>query len=102
MNHLTPHWMDTDNHMKGDPDDFKLPRDDDDGGEGRQRETDVTNEALREVRRIAKLDYPMECPWCKEITFWPNRIVKQLDGKNFVVYECSECHCETSFQNERS
>ncbi len=51
MNHLIPHWMDTDNHMKGDPDDFIMPKDDDDGGEGRQRDADFR----AEVRRIQEV-----------------------------------------------
>ena len=51
MQHLVTHWQDIDNHMKGDPDDFKLPPDDDDGGEGRQRDADFR----AEVRRIQEV-----------------------------------------------
>ncbi len=41
--------MDIENNVfRGDPDDFVLPKDDDDGGEGRQRGADFR----AEVRRI--------------------------------------------------
>ena len=53
MNHLIPHWMDTDNHMKGDPDDFIMPKDDDDGGEGRQKDLDLETE-VRRLQEILK------------------------------------------------
>ena len=53
MNHLIPHWMDTDNHMKGDPDDFRLPPDDDDGQIGRQQDTDFNAEVKR-IQEVLK------------------------------------------------
>ena len=54
MNHLIPHWMDIDNHMKGNPDDFVLPKDDDDGGEGRQRDADFRAEVRRMQKALKK------------------------------------------------
>ena len=48
MNHLQTHWMDTENNVfRGDPDDFKLPRDDDDGELERQQDTDFNAEVKR-------------------------------------------------------
>ena len=48
MKHLITHWQDVENNVfKPEPDDFILPEDDD-GGEGRQRDADFR----AEVRRI--------------------------------------------------
>ena len=50
MKHLITNWQDTENPVSiGDPDDFILPEDDD-GGEGRQRDADFR----AEVRRMQK------------------------------------------------
>ena len=54
MNHLNlDDWQDIDNHMKGDPDDFILPKDDDDGQIGRQQDTDFNAEVKR-IQEILK------------------------------------------------
>ena len=49
MQHLITHWQDEENNVfKPEPDDFILPEDD--GGEQRQRDTDL-NEELRRITR---------------------------------------------------
>ncbi len=62
MKHLVTDYMDLDNSVSiGDPDDFILAKDEDDGGEGRQRDTDLNRELVRilrkEVDRLMKLHY---------------------------------------------
>ena len=62
MKHLITHWQDVENNVSiGDPDDFILPKDEDDGGEGRQRDTDLNRELVRilrkEVDRLMKLHF---------------------------------------------
>ena len=68
MKHLTKDWMDTENPVSiGDPDDFILRKDDDDGGEGRQTDADVRAETLRnEIKRIQEvLDKALKNPLFK-------------------------------------
>ena len=56
MNHLvTDDWRNIENSvaLKGDPDDFILPRDEDDGEKQRQRITDF-NAEVRRIQAILK------------------------------------------------
>ncbi len=61
MKHLITHWQDVENNVfKPEPDDFILPEDD--GGEGRQRDTDLK----AEIKRIQEvLDKALKNPLFK-------------------------------------
>ncbi|HEC62677.1 MAG TPA: hypothetical protein ENI27_10570 [bacterium] len=53
MKHLITHWQDVENNVfKPEPDDFILPEDDD-GGEGRQRDADFNAEVKR-IQEVLK------------------------------------------------
>ncbi len=60
MKHLITHWQDVENNVfKDEPDDFILPEDDD-GGEERQRDTDLNRELksiTKELDRLMKLQF---------------------------------------------
>ena len=54
MKHLITHWQDVENNVfKDEPDDFILSEDD--GGEGRQRDTDLNAELRRITREQIKV-----------------------------------------------
>ena len=60
MQHLITHWQDVENNVSiGDPDDFILLPDQDDGGEQRQLDADLK----AEIKRIQKaLDNALKNP----------------------------------------
>ena len=43
-------------------------------------------------------DKPIECPWCKEVSYKPVRVEELPDGQEFIYYECEECPCQGCFQ----
>jgi len=55
MNHLVTNYWDVENNvaLKGDPDDFIVPKDDDDGEKQRQRITDFNTE-VRRIQEVLK------------------------------------------------
>jgi len=64
MNHLQQNPMDIENNMlKGSPDDFILPKDDDDGQLWRQQEAD--NRRLELERITRELDKFLKLTMCK-------------------------------------
>ena len=56
MNHLVTDYWDLENSVSiGDPDDFILTKDEDDGGEQRQKDTDLNAELRRITREQIKV-----------------------------------------------
>ena len=42
-------------------------------------------------------DKPIECPWCKEITYEPVRVETLSSGESLISYECKKCPCQGTF-----
>jgi len=55
----------------------------------------MATEFMKATAQAVKLAAdPMECPECGKITLQAQDIETTPDGKDFIKYECSECHHE--------